>query len=147
MYKVVANLLATRLKHVIGSVVDEVQSTYVHDRNILDGPLVMNEIFSWAKQCKKKIFLFKFDFEKAFESVNWGYLNSIMEQMQFGGKWRRWIMGCLFSSRSSVLVNGSPTVEFPISKGVKQGDPISPFLFILAMEVLNMKSRVLVIGP
>lgn len=137
LYKIIAKMLALRLKSVIDSVVDEVQSAYVNNRNILDGPLIVNEVFSWAKRSKRKTFLFKVDFEKAFDSVNWNYLDSIMEQMQFGVTWRHWIRGCLSSSRASVLVNGTPSDEYPISKGVKQGDPLSPFLFILAMEGLN----------
>lgn len=137
LYKIVAKMLALRLKMVIGSVVDEVQTAYISDRNILDGPLIINEVYSWAKRTKRKTFLFKVDFEKAFDSVNWNYLDSIMEQMQFGAKWRHWIQGCLSSSQASVLVNGTPSDEYPISKGVKQGDPLSPFLFILAMEGLN----------
>ncbi|KAL7587442.1 hypothetical protein Lser_V15G40495 [Lactuca serriola] len=141
MYKVVANLLANRLKQVIDSVVDKVQSAYIQNRFILDGPLIINELLSWAKQQKKKIFLFKIDFEKAFDSINWGYLDSVMDQMNFGRKWTRWITCCLSSSKASVLVNGAPTTEFPISKRVRQGDPLSRFLFILAMEGLNIAIR------
>ena len=62
---------------------------------------------------------------------------SIMEQMRFGHKWISWIKGCLSSARASVLINGSATKEFDITKGVCQGDPLSPFLFIIAMEGLN----------
>lgn len=98
MYKIIAKILVVRLKHVIGSVVDEVQSVYIEGRNILNGPLIMNEIVSWAKSCKKKLFLFKVDFEKAFDSINWHYLDSVMNQMNFCSKWRQWIMECLSSS-------------------------------------------------
>lgn len=129
------------MKGVIGSNVDEVQSAYIEGKNILDGPLIINEIVSWAKQTKKQIFIFKVDFEKAFDSINWGYLDSMMEHMDFGSKWRKWIFGCLSTTRASILVNGTPTKEFPISRGVRQGDPLSPFLFILAMEGLHVAMK------
>lgn len=116
---------------------NEVQSAYIEGRNILDGLLIMNEVFSWAKRSNKKIFMLKVDFEKSFDSINWYYLDSIMEQMNFGGKWRWWIREYLSSSRTSVLVNESPTDEFSILKGVHQGDPLFPFLFIIVTKGLN----------
>ena len=61
--------------------------------------------------------------------------------MGFGDKWRMWIKGCLHSSHTSILINGNPTDEFKISKGVRQGDPLSPFLFIMAMEGLSVTMR------
>lgn len=100
---------------------NEVQSAYIEGRNILDGLLIMNEVFSWAKRSNKKIFMLKVDFEKAFDFVNYNYLDSIMEQMNFGGKWRWWIRGCLSSSCTSVLVIGSHVNEFVTTKGVRHG--------------------------
>ncbi|KAL7611218.1 hypothetical protein Lser_V15G10494 [Lactuca serriola] len=61
--------------------------------------------------------------------------------MGYGDKWRSWIYGCLSSSKASVLVNGSPTKEFTMKKGVRKGDPLSPFLFIIAMEGLNVDMK------
>ncbi|XP_023751604.1 uncharacterized protein LOC111899957 [Lactuca sativa] len=82
--------------------------------------------------------IFKVDFDKAYDSVSWEYLLKIMEFMDFDQKWIRWIQACLESSRAAILVNGSPTKEFSLNRGLCQDDPLSPFLFIMVMEGLNI---------
>nr|KAJ0203968.1 hypothetical protein LSAT_V11C500292530 [Lactuca sativa] len=109
MYKVIAKVMSIRLKKVIGECIGEVQAAFIEGRNILEGPLIINEMCSWVKKTKDKMLLFKVDFNKAFDTVNWEYLDHIQMQLGFGERWRGWIKTCLRSSTLSVLVNGSPT--------------------------------------
>ncbi|XP_076889420.1 secreted RxLR effector protein 78-like [Bidens hawaiensis] len=111
------------------------------NRSILDGSLVLNEVISWLRRSKKKGLIFKVDVDKSYDSLNWKFLDSILEQMNFPTLWRKWVSGILVSDWASVLVNGSPTPEFQSFLGLHQGDPLSPFLFIIAMEALSCVMR------
>nr|GEZ58458.1 RNA-directed DNA polymerase, eukaryota [Tanacetum cinerariifolium] len=82
--------------------------------------------------------IFKVDFAKAYDSIRWDFLDDVLISFGFGSKWRSWIRGSLSSGKASVLVNGSPTTEFHFHRGLKQGDPLAPFLFLLIMESLHL---------
>ncbi|GKC08592.1 RNA-directed DNA polymerase, eukaryota, partial [Tanacetum coccineum] len=138
LYKIIAKILANRLSFIISDLVSDVQTAFVSNRQILDGPFILNDLISWCKHKKINAMIFKVDFEKAFDSVRWEYLDDVLKSFGFGVKWRSWISGCLDSAKGSILVNGSPTPEFHFQKGLKQGDPLSPFLFILVMESLHL---------
>ncbi|GJS57179.1 RNA-directed DNA polymerase, eukaryota [Tanacetum coccineum] len=141
LYKIVTKILANRLVPVLGDIVQEVQSAFVPGRQIMDGPFVLNEIMQWCSYRKKRSIIFKVDFEKAYDSVRWDFLDEVLQKFGFGSKWRHWIQSCLKSSRGSILINGSPTEEFQFYKGLKQGDSLSPFLFILIMETLHISFK------
>jgi hypothetical protein len=83
LYKFLAKVLANRLRLVIGSVISESQTTFMRDRQILDGILIANEIVDEAPKSKKELMLFKVDFDKAYVSVDWGYLDDVMGKMSF----------------------------------------------------------------
>ncbi|GKA34009.1 RNA-directed DNA polymerase, eukaryota [Tanacetum coccineum] len=121
VYKVITKVLANRLATVISDLVSETQSAFVANRQILDGPFILNEMLNWCKRKKKQAMFFKVDFAKAYDSVRWDYLLDILHAFGFGPNWCRWIRGTFTSSMASILVNGSPTSEFPFCCGLKQG--------------------------
>nr|GEU32791.1 RNA-directed DNA polymerase, eukaryota, reverse transcriptase zinc-binding domain protein [Tanacetum cinerariifolium] len=121
LYKIIAKILANRLVGVLGDLVSEVQSAFIVNRQILDGPFILDELIHWCNSKKKETIIFKIDFKKAYDSVRWDYLDDVLNKFGFGLKWRNRINNCLNSSKGSILVNGSPTREFHFRKGLKQG--------------------------
>ncbi|GKB88076.1 RNA-directed DNA polymerase, eukaryota, reverse transcriptase zinc-binding domain protein [Tanacetum coccineum] len=87
-YKIIAKILANRLSKVIDKIVSKEQSAFIAGRQILDGPVILSEIIEWYKKQKKKLLIFKVDFEKAFDSISWNYLIHILDSFGFGNKWQ-----------------------------------------------------------
>ncbi|KAK0583049.1 hypothetical protein LWI29_032852 [Acer saccharum] len=90
-----------------------------------------------GKGVKRGGLMVKLDFEKAYDSVDHKFLDNMLCDMDFGRKWREWIRNCISSPGLSVLVNGSPTFDFGMERGFRQGDPLSPFLFNVVVEGLS----------
>ena len=117
-YKIISKILAERMKKVIDKVIGEEQNAFIQGRYILDGGLIANEACDYLKKEKKKAFLMKIDFEKAYDSVNWNFIQNTLLQMGFGERWCKWVQTCQKSASVSVLVNGSPTLEFKMERGL-----------------------------
>ena len=134
LYKILAKVLANRIKRVLGKVISPVQSANVEGRQILDAVLIANEAVDTIIRRKKSGIVCKLDIEKAYDHLSWEFLTQVLEKMGFGKRWVKW---CVSTTSFSILVNGSPTGFFQNSRGLRQGDPLSPYPFVIGMEALS----------
>jgi hypothetical protein len=116
-------------------------------RQILDSILIANECLDRRLKLRVPGVLCKLDLEKAYDHDNWDFLLYVLGQCGFGAKWRKWIFACISTACFSILINGSLYSFFGSSRGLHQGDHLSPLLFVLVMDAFSkMLSRAMVGG-
>jgi hypothetical protein len=131
--KILANILAPRLPEMVSSS----QSAFVKKRCIHDNFVLVQSLVKEFHRKKTRALYVKLDIANAFDSVSWAYLLEVLEHLGFETRWREWISLALSTASSRILLNGIPGNPIKHERGLRQGDPISPMLFILAMDPLQ----------
>ncbi|XP_060182487.1 uncharacterized protein LOC132612182 [Lycium barbarum] len=138
IYKLIAKIMTTKLKTVVDYLVGPSQSAFIEGRNILDNVVVAHELVKGygQKHVSPRCFM-KIDIRKAYDSVEWGFLKMVLIEFGLPNRMVEWVMTCVTTVSYSLVINGGLTERFQAKKGLRQGDPMPPYLFVLVMEYLN----------
>jgi mannosylglycoprotein endo-beta-mannosidase len=135
--KIIAKILTQRLQREISGMIDTNQTGFLKGRSISESFIFAAELVQCCHKRKVPALAIKLDFAKAFDTVHWEGLQTILEARGFNDIWQGWIRDILQSSKSAVLVNGCPGPWITCRRGLRQGDPLSPYLFLLVAETLQ----------
>ena len=127
------------MRRLLEKLISPVQSAFVPGRSIHDNILLTHEIMHKFKTLKNKTswVAIKLDMEKAYDRLEWDFILKCLQELGFHPVWNKWIMECISTVSYSIIVNDEPNGLFKSSRGIRQGDPLSPYIFIICMEVLN----------
>ena len=137
-YKILTKLLALRLQKVLPSIISPDQTGYLKGRYIGDNIRTIFDIIEYTKIKQIPGMMVLIDFEKAFDSISWNFLFKTLDAFNFGDNFKKWIKIIYSNPECCVTNNGFASSFFPISRGIRQGCPISALLFILVVEIMSL---------
>ena len=147
-YKLASRVLAGRLLKVIHLVVNKDQTCGVPGRYIGENVALLRDVVDFATLSNVPVAVLSLDQEKAFDRVDWLFMLSTLERMGFGHSFINWVRLFYTEVQSAVIVNGYVSSFFPLSRGVRQGCPLSHLLYVLVSKVLavNIRANPRVVG-
>jgi hypothetical protein len=140
IYKVVSKCIVNRLRSVLHDIIGPMQSAFIPGRLITDNALIAFECIHAMKNGNnnsKKFCAYKLDLSKAYDRVDWGFLEGVLRRLGFHSKWVQWVMACVTIVQYSVCFNNVPLEPFKPTHGLRQGDPLSPYLFLFVTDGLS----------
>ena len=136
IYKLASACISERLKTVLHFLINEDQTGFMPNRYIGDNIRILYDILYYTETENIPGMFLRVDFEKAFDSISWSFINKTLDFFGFGQDIKRWINVFYKNITSRVIVNGNVSSSFNIYRGCRQGDPLSPYIFLLCVEIL-----------
>jgi hypothetical protein len=135
--KLFSKVIANRLRRRMGDIVSSNQSAFIKKRCLHDNFVLVRQVARKINSRRKTGILLKLDLTRAFDSISWAFLFEVLRKMGFGERFLKWIALLLYTANTKVVVNGIPGNRIQHARGLRQGDPTSPLLFVAGMEVLT----------
>ena len=141
IYKIMSSAIANRLKNVLNNIIYQDKKGFISGRYIGENIRLIYDILFETKQHNMPGLLLSIDFKQAFDSISWKFIHKVLDYYNFGPSFKKWIKLFQTNVESCIIQNGFISECFYLERGCRQGDPISPYIFILCVEILGLMIR------